>query len=216
MKSPPDAFVIDLSRLPSQGREIAIALRQSPRTRAIPIVFCGGLEEKVSAIRSVLPDAAYCELPMLVVTLQKALKEPPAAPVKPAAMMDRYQGRTVAQKLGIAQGSTIALPDAPSNALKMLGELPAGVEVVEEWTPKASASCASCTIRIPSARPSPQYVTTQLKRKLWILWRKGGKAARGDVTEALVRESALDLGLVDYKVCSVDATWTAMLFARKK
>jgi hypothetical protein len=52
--------------------------------------------------------------------------------------------------------------------------------------------------------------------KLWILWRKGGKAARGDVTERLVRESALDLGLVDYKVCSVDATWTAMLFAKKK
>src|SRR5579875_1689898 len=59
-ESPPDAFVIDLSRLPSQGREIAIALRQSKRTRSVPIVFCEGAEEKVGAIRSVLPDAAYC------------------------------------------------------------------------------------------------------------------------------------------------------------
>jgi hypothetical protein len=32
----------------------------------------------------------------------------------------------------------------------------------------------------------------------------------------LVRETGIDLGLVDYKICSVDKTWSAMLFAQRK
>src|SRR5689334_9126671 len=57
-ESPPDAFVIDLSRLPSHGREIAIALRQSSRTRCVPIIFCCGEKEKVDRTRDTLPDAS--------------------------------------------------------------------------------------------------------------------------------------------------------------
>jgi hypothetical protein len=49
------------------------------------------------------------------------------------------------------------------------------------------------------------------RTKLWILWRKGSS-----VTQPFLRESAAEVGLVDYKICSVDATWSAMLFARRK
>jgi len=46
---PPDAFAIDLSRLPSHGREVATFLRGRKATRHIPIVFVGGAPEKVDA-----------------------------------------------------------------------------------------------------------------------------------------------------------------------
>jgi hypothetical protein len=36
------------------------------------------------------------------------------------------------------------------------------------------------------------------------------------VTQPFLRESAAAVGLVDYKICSVDAAWTAMLFALRK
>ncbi|MGA3043608.1 MAG: hypothetical protein ABSF54_22765, partial [Bryobacteraceae bacterium] len=49
------------------------------------------------------------------------------------------------------------------------------------------------------------------RTKLWILWRKGS-----GVTQPFLRESAAAVGLVDYKICSVDGTWSAMLFARRK
>lgn len=214
-EAPPDAFVIDLSRLPSQGREIAIALRQSPKTRLVPLVFCGGLAEKLSAVRAVLPDATYCELVTLEVSLQKGITERPANPVKPTAMMDRYKGRTAAQKLGIRQSSIIALIDAPSYALQVVGELPPDVEIVEKWTPKVSVTL--CFLQDPGSVAAlvSEVRECAVSSKLWMLWRKGGKAARGEVTEDLVRSTALSLGLVDYKVCSVDASWTAMLFARK-
>ena len=51
--------------------------------------------------------------------------------------------------------------------------------------------------------------------RLWVIYPKRG-AQTTDLTQFIVRESALAVGLVDYKICSVSATWTGMLFARKK
>src|SRR5580704_11827280 len=58
-QSPPDLFVIDLSRLPSHGREVAVFFRGQKATRHVPIVFVNGAPEKVAAIRRMLPDAVY-------------------------------------------------------------------------------------------------------------------------------------------------------------
>src|SRR5450755_1406712 len=88
--SPPDAFVIDLSRLPSHGREIAIALRQSKKTAGIPVIFCSGEDEKVAKTRSLLPSETYCGKAQLVPSVLAALAKPiPENSVKPTAMMDR-------------------------------------------------------------------------------------------------------------------------------
>jgi CheY-like chemotaxis protein len=217
-ESPPDAFVIDLSRLPSHGREIAIALRQSPRTRNIPIVFCDGAEEKVDRIRSELPDAAYCKLSRLIPTLRKATASRPANPVTPVQMMDRYSARSAAQKLGIKECAAVALIEAPRDVEKVLGELPDGVEFIdgEDWT--RIPSVALCFIHDSH---SLLIMLSRVRKlagasKLWILWRKGGSATRGDVTEAAVRRLAASVGLVDYKICSVNKVWSAMLFAQKR
>lgn len=216
-ESPPDAFVIDLSRLPSQGREIAIALRQSPRTRSVPLVFCGGDPEKVARIKTQLPDAFYGSLANLRSTVRKALAHPPADPIKPVQMMDRYRSRTAAQKLGLKESGTLKLLEPPRNVMQVLGELPAGVQVLEDDS-TLPASVTLCFLHEPHAllsmlsRVRPLAAAT----KLWILWRKGGAAAHGAVTESLVREHALAIGLVDYKICSVNEVWSALLFAAKR
>lgn len=215
--SPPDAFVIDLSRLPSHGREIAIALRHSPRTRAVPIVFCGGEEEKVARIRGELPDASYCALPKLRSTLRTALANRPADPVKPLQMMDRYGSRSAAQKLGIKESSTVRLVEPPRNAVQALGDLPHNVEILDD-TSIGTASVTLCFLHeAHSLLPTLSRVRGLAgTSKLWILWRKGGSAARGDVTENALRQNAMALGLVDYKICSVNNVWSAMLFAAKR
>jgi CheY-like chemotaxis protein len=215
-ESPPDAFVIDLSRLPSHGREIAIALRQSPKTRRIPILFCEGAGEKVEQIRRLLPDATYCRLARLRSTLQKALASGPTDAVVPAGMMERYSSRTAAQKLGIQEGAAVSLIDPPRDFIKVLGELPAGVEVLD-GVGEAVTPVTLCFVHELDSLRSTLFAMrrTAHKTKLWILWRKGGSAARGDVTEASIREQAAGLGLVDYKICSVNQVWSAMLFAAK-
>jgi len=217
-ESPPDAFVIDLSRLPSHGREIAVALRQSPATRAVPIVFCGGEREKVAALSALLPDAAYCDLAKLPSTLKKALVSPPKNPVRPTAMMDRYQSRTTAEKLGIKEGTSVAVVNAPRDVERVLGTLPRDAKLLETEIPDPEARVHLCFVHRPDELDPllSLFRNSAVQSKLWIAWRKGGKAAAGDVTEFLVRNHALDLGLVDYKICSINEVWTAMLFARKR
>jgi hypothetical protein len=79
--NPPSAFVIDLSRLPSQGREIAVALRHSPKTRHVPLVFCEGLPAKVAPLRELFPDAQFCKLPHVVPAVKAA--KPVEKPLNP-------------------------------------------------------------------------------------------------------------------------------------
>jgi CheY-like chemotaxis protein len=215
-EAPPDAFVIDLTRLPSHGREIAVALRQSRATRHVPVIFCEGAEEKVAAIRALLPDANYCTRTSLKSTLRKAVKHRPTAPVVPKDMMHRYAGRSATQKLGIKPGSKVALIDAPREGVRALGELPQHVQFCED--PAEAADVILCFSQDPAllATRLSQLRARARATKLWVVWRKGGSAARGEVTENVVRDQALDLGLVDYKVCSVNEVWSAILFAAKR
>ena len=55
----PDVVLIDLSRKPSHGREIARSLRESSKTRELPIVFVDGDEIAIKKVRSRVPDALF-------------------------------------------------------------------------------------------------------------------------------------------------------------
>ena len=58
-EAPPQLIVIDLSRLPAQGRDIGLLLRKFKSTRAVPLIFVDGENEKVTRIKALLPDAVY-------------------------------------------------------------------------------------------------------------------------------------------------------------
>ena len=45
---------------------------------------------------------------------------------------------------------------------------------------------------------------------LWIAWPKKASKVATDMTEDVVREVALPTGLVDNKVCAIDATWSGL------
>lgn len=210
-ESPPDAFAIDLSRLPSRGREVAVFFRGQKATRHIPIVFVGGAPETADAIRKLLPDAIHATPNRLRSALRAALANRPASPVVPPQMMARYASRSAAQKLGIREGSAAAVFDPPRTYAGVIGELPAGAaldETPEETRPVTLwfvHDAAGCLGALPAMRK------LAVRTKLWIVWRKGST-----VTQPFLRESAAAVGLVDYKICSLDATWSAMLFARRR
>jgi hypothetical protein len=210
---PIEAFVIDLSRLPAHGREVATALRGAKATRRLPILFVDGLPEKVSAIRAQLPDATFTTWPRIKTALKSALARPLADPVAPAQMMDRYGSRTVAQKLGIKENTSVLVIDPPRDYLRVLGELPDGAWVEEE--PAAKSPVTVCFLREPGALPGVLETGRRLAAhsKLWICWPKGKKAG---IRENDIRTSAIALGLVDYKICSVDSTWSGLLFSLKR
>ncbi|MGA2594968.1 MAG: hypothetical protein ABSH32_34150, partial [Bryobacteraceae bacterium] len=136
-------------------------------------------------------------------------------PVVPAQMMERYAARSACQKLGIRAGTAVALFDPPRNYASVFGELPAGARLEEAATGACpvtlwfAGDAAACREALPRMRKLAG------RTKLWMLWQKRGGKESG-VTQQFLRESAAAVGLVDYKICSVNETWSAMLFARRK
>jgi hypothetical protein len=210
---PPDAIVIDLSCVPSHGREMAVYLRGTKYARRIPLIFVDGEPEKVEIVRRMLPDATYTTGKGLCTVVRTACARRVIDPVRPPGIMERYGSRTVAQKLGIKEGSTVAVMDAPRDYAAALGELPADVEIVED--PDSPQSVTLWFVRDSREYQAAMRGMPRLaaRTKLWVVWRKG---VPGGLTDRMIRATAVDAGLVDYKICAVNEQWSAMAFARRK
>jgi hypothetical protein len=200
-RNQPDAVVIDLTRLPSHGREAAMAIRRTKYSRYIPIVFVDGEPDKVEAVRRHLPDATFASRKQLCTRINAALANPVANPVAPPGAMERYGSRTKAQKLGIKQGLTVAVIDPPRGYETVLGDLPEGVELIEN-----PVSVHPVTLWF--VRDSDAYLSAlgrmraiAAKTKLWVV-RPKGPGSR--LNEKFLREGANEVGLVDYKICAID------------
>jgi len=205
----PDVVVIDLSRLPSHGREVAIWLRQTKPTREIPIVFVGGDAAKVAAIRKILPDATYCEIGNVRAAIKKAGRQ--RNPVTPPGIMERAHDKSAAQKLGIEAGAAVAVIEPPRDFPELLGVVPDSVEFQEDDAPVTLWFVHDREALLDSLRRMRAMAG---RTKLWLLWRKGSSG--NGLTQNSLRETAREVGLVDYKICSVDRRWSGMLFTRKK
>jgi CheY-like chemotaxis protein len=209
----PDALVIDLTHLPSHGREVAMAIRRTKFSRHIPIVFVDGEPEKVALIRKQLPDATFTTRKQLCAGIRKAIANPVANPIAPLGVMERYGSRTRAQKLGIKPNSTVAVIDPPRDYETVLGDLGEGVELVEN-----PASVHPVTLWFMR---DPDAVLAALRRmraiadktRLWIVRPKGPKS---QLNENFLRDAGNEVGLVDYKICAIDEHWTGIVFARRK
>lgn len=51
---------------------------------------------------------------------------------------------------------------------------------------------------------------------VWVSWPKKSSGVATDLSDAVVRETALTVGLVDIKVCAVDDTWSGLKFVIPK
>jgi hypothetical protein len=211
--SVPDAYLIDLSRLPSHGREVGVYLRGAKSTRHVPIVFVAGSPDKVEYVRRALPDATYTSLSRVRSALKSAIANPPVNPVKAAQMMERWGHRTTAQKLGIAKDSRVAVIDPPSGYAQAIGDLPEGASF-EEDSGEGCAVTLWFVHGVPDFHAAlPRMRKLATRSRLWILWRKN---KRDGLDGNLIRAGCVDVGLVDYKICSINDTWSGMVFAVKK
>jgi hypothetical protein len=212
----PVAAVIDLTRMPSHGRYVALALRLGKTTRGIPLVFLDGDPEKLEKLKKELPDAAYTSRAKLAAVLKKI--KAPANPVVPKHGIQAPPDRTTAQKLGFKNDLRVAVIDAPPDYATVVGPLPAGVSLEEDPSEVLPMTLwfvydpDTFRFRLPAMR------NLVGRTRLWIVWQKqsGRKAAVSGLTQYVIREAALAVGLVDYKACSLDQTWTGMLVTRKK
>jgi hypothetical protein len=121
-----------------------------------------------------------------------------------------YSGTPLPRKLGIKPGHRVlvahappgfVLDDAPAEVHRRAGRQPYDVQLV--FTPDRRA----LTQRFAAAQ-----ARMTVDGALWIAWPKRASGVATDLGDDVVREHGLAGGLVDVKVCAVDATWSAIKF----
>jgi hypothetical protein len=207
----PAAILIDLDQRPSHGRAVGTFLRSSKSTCRMPIVFAGGPEEKVERIRHELPDALFTDWKNVERVLRSAMKNPVLEPIRTAPYMEQFAGASLEKKLGLKPAMKVALLGAPEDF-----ELD-GVDVHARLTDQTKLIIWFVR-SLREVEGATELVSAQMPEgaSAWIIYPKQTSRYRVDFSLKDVRAAAFAVGLVDYKVCSVDADWTGLKFARKK
>jgi hypothetical protein len=123
-----------------------------------------------------------------------------------------YSGTPLPRKLGIREGSRLLLVDAPVDFAATLGDLPSGVELVEGGAGVDVAILFALDEPTVRARFAGLAASLQPAGGLWIAWPKRSSGVATELDENVVREIGLADGLVDNKVCAIDATWSGLRF----
>ncbi len=214
--SPPDAVIIDLSRIPTRGRDTALAIRASKKLRSVPLIFVDGDARKVARFKEQVPDATYTEWNQMRLALAKALASPPTEGAKPQSVLAGYSGTPLPKKLGIKPGAIIALADAPPEFETTLGELDRNVQLRRQWKGKRDLTIWFVKSCKDLERGIERMAVLSETGGLWIAWPKLTSGQATDLRESIVRETGLAAGLVDFKICAMDATWSGLRFVKRK
>ena len=128
-----------------------------------------------------------------------------------------YSGTPLLKKLGVKEGSRVAVMKPPAGFVDSLPELPFGATLsqggrakadVIVWFVKSSADLAgiaSAIDRMPDG-----------SGMLWAAWPKKASGVVTDLTEDVIRAAALRAGLVDTKVCAINDVWSGLRLNRRR
>lgn len=126
-----------------------------------------------------------------------------------------YSTTPLSRKLGLKDGHTVHLRDAPDGFLDLLEPLPAvrigtglgePVDVAVTFATTQGQLDAAFQAVTPALSPAGG---------LWIAWPKRSSKIPSEIGFTEVQETGLAAGLVDNKSCSIDADWQAMRFVRR-
>jgi hypothetical protein len=117
-----------------------------------------------------------------------------------------YSSTPLPKKLGIKDGSRVALKDAPEGFADVLGV-----------TPRLRGEF-DVAILFAIRQGELTRAFAPLARRLapagglWVAWPKKAAGVPTDLTFDAVQKTGLDAGLVDNKSCAIDDTWQAVRF----
>jgi len=231
MTDPPDAVVISLERAPMLGRDIALAIRQRKRTRQVRVIFIGGDQSKVREIRKVLPGTFYsARWEDAAAPISLALESAPAEPDNSArSIFDVYRGTPLSKKLGIRENSLVLLQGAPENFESSL-DIAKNVNIVRRIPKRINERKVIILWFVKSRHELDSGIKGMAKKlqlfrehsegaSIWIIWQKKSlenNSRSHDLSQDLVRKKGLAVGMVDYKICSIDQRWSGLLFTNRK
>ena len=127
-------------------------------------------------------------------------------------IMAGYSGTPLVKKLGIKEGFSIRIVNAPTGFEQQL-ELPAGVTISgKSKKPLDFVLLFTQSQRALEKEFSRHAATLTPAGMLWISWPKKTSGVESDLNENIVRDIGLAKGMVDVKVCAVDEVWSGLKF----
>ena len=131
--------------------------------------------------------------------------------------MAGYSGTPLLQKLGIKPGHRVSAVNAPADFDEILGQLPDDAVFVSKATKDVDVIVAF-ERSAAEFRKRLATLADRIKQDgmVWIAWPKKASGVKTDMTENVVRDFALPLGLVDIKVCAIDDTWSGLKLVIRK
>ena len=127
--------------------------------------------------------------------------------------MAGYSGTPLPKKLGIKEGSRIALVNAPKDFESELGELPNNVEFIKRPTKSLDIILLFVLTERALLRDFAKLAAKLTANgMIWTAWPKKSSGVATDLSEQRVREIGLEAGLVDVKICAIDETWSGLKF----
>lgn len=133
-------------------------------------------------------------------------EEQPVAP--PGA---GYSRSKLNRKLGLKPGFRIVVVSPPDRYWDLVHPLPDGVTVMGARAKRLDFVHLFVERRAELSRALPKLVGRMKEDgMIWVSWPKRASGVPTDVTEDVIRELALPLGLVDVKVCAVDEVWSGL------
>jgi hypothetical protein len=122
-----------------------------------------------------------------------------------------YSGTPLAQKLGLKPGMRAWYLGMPDSVRAEIERDAPPLELLDSPEPPVNlahifvTSCAALDCELRMLLPLIARDGT-----IWVSWPKKASKVDTDITEDVIRAVALPLGLVDVKVCAVDATWSGL------
>jgi hypothetical protein len=128
-----------------------------------------------------------------------------------------YSGTPLAKKLSLKDGHCVWWESMPDEVRAEIAE--AGLTLQELNAPAAPIDAAHVFV---TSRVALEEAVHRLQPLLdpagflWISWPKRASKVPTDITEDIIRDVILPIGLVDVKVCAVDATWSGLKLVIRK
>lgn len=127
-----------------------------------------------------------------------------------------YSGTPLAKKLGFVDGMAVwqsGLPDTVRAAIEAQADI--------AWTSGAMDAPGAAHM-FTTERAEMELLLGELRKCMaqdgfvWMSWPKKASKVPTDITEDVVREGALPMGLIDIKVCAVDKIWSGLKLVIRK
>ena len=128
-----------------------------------------------------------------------------------------YSGTPLAKKLSLKDGMRVWQEGMPESIIAEV--LSAGLQLQHLPKPEAPIDGAHIFVTERSALEAQLQLLKPLLGPpgfIWVSWPKKASKVPTDITEDTIREVCLPMGMVDVKVCAIDATWSGLKLMQRR